>query len=158
MDWRKRQNIDYAIFCCYFKPFSIPNNSIKCNCDLPHKPNKRKLLHICARSIDWYFSWQIVSYIFVITIFVWRFLPSAFRLLGLYSLSGKTAYHRISWSLEATRLGVIMIVPFWNLTSNSATLLPRRLSSFRAMEKSKLESRGFEPSWDLLVRHKPLDE
>ena len=45
----------------------------------------------CARSIDWYFSWQIISYIFAITMFVWRLLPSAFRLLGLYSLSGKTS-------------------------------------------------------------------
>ena len=36
--------------------------------------------------------------------------------LGLYSLSGKTSYRQISWSLEAARLGVIMIVSLWNLT------------------------------------------
>ena len=33
------------------------------------------------------------------------------RKLGLYSLSGKTSYRQISWSLEAARLCVIMIVP-----------------------------------------------
>ena len=39
---------------------------------------------------------------------------------GVYSLSGKTSYRQISWSLEATRLAVIMIVSLWNLTSISA--------------------------------------
>ena len=30
--------------------------------------------------------------------------------MGLYSLRGETSYHKISWSLEAARLGDIMIV------------------------------------------------
>ena len=55
--------------------------------------------------------------------------------LGLYSLSGKTSYRQISWSLEAARLSVIMIVSHWNLTGISAALLPRCLSNFRAIEK-----------------------
>ena len=54
---------------------------------------------------------------------------------SLYSLSGKTSYRQISWSLEATRLSVIMIVSHWNLTGISAALLPRCLSNFRAIEK-----------------------
>ena len=54
---------------------------------------------------------------------------------GLYSLSGKTSYRQISRSLEAARLGVIMIVSFWNLTGISAALLPRWLSNFRAIGK-----------------------
>ena len=29
------------------------------------------------------------------------------RLLGLYSLSGRTSYRKISWSLEALRLDVV---------------------------------------------------
>ena len=33
------------------------------------------------------------------------------RTLGLYSLSGKTSYRQISWSLEATRLSVAAEVP-----------------------------------------------
>ena len=54
---------------------------------------------------------------------------------GLYSLSGKTSYRQISWSLEAARLSVIMIVSHWNLTGISAALLPRCLSNFRAIQK-----------------------
>ena len=53
--------------------------------------------------------------------------------LGLYSLSDKTSYRQISRSLEAARLGVIMIVSLWNLTGISAAVLPRCLSNFRAM-------------------------
>ena len=55
--------------------------------------------------------------------------------LGLYSLSGKTSYRQISWSLEAARLGVIIIAPLWSLTGTSAALLPRGLSNFRAIGK-----------------------
>ena len=65
--------------------------------------------------------------------------------LGLYSLSGKTSYHQISWSLEAAKLDVAMVVSFWNLTGTSAALL--------RLEKFKPESRGFETSRDLAVRH-----
>ena len=54
---------------------------------------------------------------------------------GLYSLNGKTSYRQISWSLEAARLGVIMIVSLWNLTGISAALLPRCLLNFRAIGK-----------------------
>ena len=52
---------------------------------------------------------------------------------GLYSLSGKTSYRQISRSLEAARLGFIMIVSLWHLTGISAAVLPRCLSNFRAM-------------------------
>ena len=54
---------------------------------------------------------------------------------GLYSLSGKTSYHYILWTLESTRLNVIMITSLWNLTGISAALLPRCQSNFRAIEK-----------------------
>ena len=45
---------------------------------------------------------------------------SWFSLQGLYSLSGKTSYRQISWSLEAARLDVAMVVSLWNLTGTSA--------------------------------------
>ena len=45
-------------------------------------------------------------------------------------LSGKTSYRQISWSLEAARLDIIIIVSLRNLTGN--------------FEKPKPESRGFE--------------
>ena len=66
--------------------------------------------------------------------------------LGLYSLSGKKSYHKISWSLKAVGLDVVMIISFWNLTGKSAAQISERL------EKSNPESRGFESSQDLSVR------
>ena len=54
---------------------------------------------------------------------------------GPLLLSGKTSYRQISWSLEAARLGVILIVSLWNLTGITAALLPRCLVNFRAIGK-----------------------
>ena len=73
---------------------------------------------------------------------------------GLYSLSGKTSYRQISWSLEATRLDVIMIISLWNLTGIS-TALQRCRDACQISEwlgKSKPESHGVETSRDLAVR------
>ena len=52
---------------------------------------------------------------------------------GLYSLSGKTSYRKISWSLEAARFGFKLFQSLWNLAGTSAALLPRCLSNFRAI-------------------------
>ena len=52
---------------------------------------------------------------------------------GLYSLSGKTSYRKISWSLEAARFGFKLFQSLWNLAGTSAALLPRCLSHFRAI-------------------------
>ena len=59
--------------------------------------------------------------------------PNQSVIQGLYSLSGKTSYRQISWSLEVAKLGVIMIVSLWNLTGISAALLPRCLSNSKAI-------------------------
>ena len=48
---------------------------------------------------------------------------------GLYSLSGKTSYRKISWSLEAARFGFKLFQSLWNLAGTSAALL----SNFRAI-------------------------
>ena len=72
--------------------------------------------------------------------------------LGLYSLNGKTSYHQVSWSLEARRFCVIIIVSLWNLTGISAPLLPKCISNFRATKMYKPESRGFETSRDFVIR------
>ena len=53
--------------------------------------------------------------------------------LGLYSLSLRTSYRKISWSLEVARFGVIMIVSLWNVTGIS--LLLRWWSNFGAIGK-----------------------
>ena len=52
---------------------------------------------------------------------------------GLYSLSGKTSYRKISWSLEAARFGFKLFQSLWNLAGTSAAMLPRCLSNFRAI-------------------------
>ena len=52
---------------------------------------------------------------------------------GLYSLSVKTSYRKISWSLEAVRFGFGLFTSLWNLAGTSAAALPRCLSNFRAM-------------------------
>ena len=52
---------------------------------------------------------------------------------GLYSLSGKTSYCKISWSLEAARFGFKLFQSLWNLAGTSTALLPRCLSNFRAI-------------------------
>ena len=65
------------------------------------------------------------------------------RAPGLYSPNGKTSYRQISWSLEAVKLGVIMIVSHWNLAGTSATPLPKCLSNFtERLKKIKPGSRG----------------
>ena len=70
----------------------------------------------------------------------------------LCSLSSKTSYRQISWSLEAARLGVILIVLLRNFTGISAALLPKCLSNIRAIRKSKPESHCLEFSQDFAVR------
>ena len=55
--------------------------------------------------------------------------------LSLYSQSGRASYRKISLSLGAAKLDVVIMVSFWNLTGISAALLPRCLSNFRAIGK-----------------------
>ena len=52
---------------------------------------------------------------------------------GLYSLSGKTSYPKISWNPEAARWGFKLFQSLWNLAGTSAAALPRCLSNFRAI-------------------------
>ena len=54
--------------------------------------------------------------------------------LGLYWLSGKTSYRKISSSREAARFRFKLFQLLWNLTGTSAKVLPRCLSNFRAIQ------------------------
>ena len=56
-----------------------------------------------------------------------------FSLLGLYSLSGGTSYHKISWSLEAAWFGFRLFQSLWNLAGTSAAALPKCLPNVRAI-------------------------
>ena len=70
-----------------------------------------------------------------------------FFTLGLYSLSGKTSYGKISWSLEAARFGFRLFQSLWNLTGTPAACqISERCDYYNT------QSRGFETSRDLAVR------
>ena len=68
------------------------------------------------------------------------------------SLSGRTSYRKISWSLEAARLDAVMIVSFniWQASRQRCCQDACQISEL--LEKSKPESLGFETSRDLAVR------
>ena len=67
---------------------------------------------------------------------------------GPYSPNGKKSYHSILWSLEATRLDAIMIVPLWNLTGISAAAC----QNSERLKTSKTEPSAFETSRAFAVR------
>ena len=52
---------------------------------------------------------------------------------GLYSLTRRTSYGTISWSLKSARFGYILFRSHWNLTGTSAAALPTCLSYFIAL-------------------------
>ena len=90
--------------------------------------------------------------------------------LGLYSLSSKTSYRKISWSLEAARLDVIMVVSPRNLTGASETrgvysvrfrigrlLTARRLKTLQGSKRG-VETIHFSQFWwkiGVEIRHFP---
>ena len=64
---------------------------------------------------------------------------------GLYSLSGKTSYRQISWSLEASRLDVAMVVSLWKLTGSSAAEVPAKFhSDWKSLDPNLAASRLHE--------------
>ena len=85
------------------------------------------------------------------SLFIWEVLGFTLKMSvaasrPLFAINGgMTSCRQISWSLEVTRLGVIM--PCITL---KVVLLPRCLSNFRVIWKA--ESHRFETSQDLAVR------
>ena len=74
-------------------------------------------------------------------------------LQGLYSLSGKTSYRKISCSLEDARFGFKLFQSLWNLAGTSAVLPPRCPCQIsERYDHCNIQSRGFEISRDLAVR------
>ena len=76
---------------------------------------------------DGHYTWQRCDYTFSDMRNTYQWLAAR---LGLYSLSGKTSYRKISWSLEAARFEFRLFQSLWNLTGTSAAALPRCLSDF----------------------------
>ena len=60
-------------------------------------------------------------------------LGCVFKILRSVSISDKTSYRKISWSIEAVYLVVEIIASLCNLTGTSAALLLKCLSNFRAI-------------------------
>ena len=92
--------------------------------------------------------WLTQSRILTVTHLHWHHLSENFYFhmywpnegrhnLGLYSLSGRTSYHKISWSLKAARFGFRLFQSFWNLTGTLAAALPRCQPNFRAIRSFK---------------------
>ena len=91
-----------------------------------------KINNICSLNTrnQWYNCYHPES-----PAFTWSILRHSVILLGLYLLSERMSCRKISWSLKVARLDVIMLGSLWNLTGNSAALLPRCLSNFTAIGK-----------------------
>ena len=68
---------------------------------------------------------------------------------GFYSLSVTTSYYQISLTLEAMRVGVKIVISFWNLTGSSAAM-PVKFQNDQTITHT---SHGFEILWDLVVRY-----
>ena len=58
--------------------------------------------------------------------------------LGPVSISEKTSFRKILWSLEAARFVFRIVRSFWNLTGTSAAVLPMCLSNFKAIWQFKV--------------------
>ena len=72
------------------------------------------------------------------------FLPT----LGLYSLSGKTSYRKISWSLEPARFGFKLFQSLWNLTGTSAAAeVPVKFQSDTTIATSILAASWLNEIW-----------
>ena len=87
---------------------------------------------VLHKAIDMFLflTWSVTASTFIMqeqSRIIWR------RRLGLYSLSGKTSYRKISWSLEAARFGSKLFQSLWNLAGTSAALLSMCLSNFWAI-------------------------
>ena len=87
--------------------------------------------------LSWQYSGECQRYSPAMTKFTDTYIhhlltPIYSNTLGLYSLISKMSYHKISRSLDAMRLDVIMSTLVWNLTGILAALLPSCLSNFRA--------------------------
>ena len=69
--------------------------------------------------------------------------------LGLYSLCGKTPYRKISWSLEAARMYMIMIVSLWDRhLGNVAAEVPVKFQSdWISMDPNPAASKFHEILW-----------
>ena len=77
--------------------------------------------------------------------------PIAHISQGLYSLSGKTSYHKISWRLKAARFGVKLFLSLWILTGTRQQCCRDACQSSERYDHYNIQSVDFETSRDLAV-------
>ena len=115
----------------------------------------------CSNYI-WVINNFIAYYIVHLILETWRYVVSFVSILkkkkkwlnrfdcnlsetqGLHSVSAKTSYHQISWSLE---MGCYSVVYHWNLTGPSASPLLRWQSNFGVIGKLQAHISWL---WDLV--------
>ena len=66
---------------------------------------------------------------------------------GLYSLSGKTSYRKISWSLEAAIFGFKLFQSLWNLAGTSAAEVSVKFQSDTTIATSNLAASRLHEIW-----------
>ena len=72
--------------------------------------------------------------------------------LGLYSLSSKTSYCKILWSLEAAKFRFRLFQPLCNLIGISTAGLASCLANLERYDHSSIQSCSFKTPQDLTVR------
>ena len=110
---------------------NIPRSCLKL-----HNINNSSIVHT-----NWIYTMNAYFWITNLVLDI-LFLDGAMRYQGLYSLGRRMSYRKISWSLEAARLDVIIIVSLRNLIGISAALLSRSLSNSRAIRKVQTRISG----------------
>ena len=100
-----------------------------------NKPSYLKINHCgCIASMLFFNETSDVSGLICIPSILFQMTGPRYPIhVCLYPLSGKTSYRKISWSLEAARIGFKFFQLLWHLAGTSAALLPRCLSNFRAI-------------------------
>ena len=88
--------------------------------------------HICVTRPQWVKSWNNAC---SNMLYVSRIMLALLQ--GIYSLSGRTSYRKISWSLEAVRFGFRLFQSLWNLPGTTVAALQRCLSNCRAKRSLK---------------------
>ena len=122
----------YLHQCCHIVNLTLRNkfrwknaHATKCICRLHNVSHLSRSIwdNQCGITLIWH--WGPVTHIYVSE-------------LGPVSISEKTSFRRISWSLEAARFVFRSVRSLWNLTGTSAALLPMCLSNFKAIRQFKV--------------------
>ena len=125
--------------------FEMPSRSLGCHCNC--LPEMYSLPFICSRA-----TMGLILYKSFISYIANTCDTTDHEIQCLYSLSDKTYYRQISWSLDDARLDVKLLYrsEIWRASRQRCCLVACQISE--RFGKSKFESRRFEISQDLVVK------